>query len=443
MAVDVNVDPYPQTELFTEQRARFEGREFTRDIQGRWVDEWGNQIQTDKKGDLVLTNGKPTLIKPTEDAWVTHSLARWQGKTAAPQDWFIENWLPIGQTFGLYGRPGSRKSTLLLQWMIAGCLGRKFGNVLEPLAQGPCYGLFCEDGENEIFRRAEAMLTGYRASFADLQHCHAESLVHANLTTFVTFRRSGLMVPTPAWEKFLRDLDNFKPVFVCLDVLANFFGGNEISRNETTAFIRLLDKTADERGFACAYAAHPSLRGLKDGTLTSGSTGWEGGTRALGTLADPSDEDDDELDENTPQPKSKTALFNRSQRRILTLAKTNYAQNGQEMDLTFRNGMFIPTDIDPKTAPLRGFQRELAARAKFKDLLDAITQQGRYVHDTRTSPDRYAPNVFASHPNKGSFKKADFEKAMRTLLDKGEIKPGTHHKARCLVRVHHSGENDP
>lgn len=415
MAVDVNVDPYPQTELFTEQRARFEGREFTRDIQGRWVDEWGNQIQTDKKGDLVLTNGKPTLIKPPRPAWNTHSLARWKGREIPIRQWFLDDWIPMGQVVSLYGRPGARKSTLLLQWMIASVLGGRGFGPCEHLATGPCYGLFCEDDEAEIARRAEAIIGHYGASFDQLADCHAESLVGAHLTHFCTFRRSGILSPTPAWEKFIEDLDRIQPVFVCLDVVADFFGGNEINRNESSSFLRLLDTTANERGFALVFSGHPSLRGLRDGTLQSGSTGWEGKVRGLMTLADPSDEDDDE---NNP----KNRLFNQSEKRTLTLTKSNYAKSGAEIDLVIRDGFFQPADIDPQTAPLRGISREIAARSKFIDLLDAVTTPDRWVHDSPANKTRYAPKVFATHPDHGTFSERDFARAMKYLLDKKRIK---------------------
>ena len=406
MAVDVGKDPFagpPEGEFYTVQRAQFDGREFTREADGRWFDE--------RRAELVVEDGRPTIKRPLIEPYVRHSLARWHGQEIPSRRWFMDEWIPIGQVVSLYGRPGSRKSTLLLQWMIAATLGRGFGPC-EHLAYGPAYGLFCEDSANEIARRALAILTQYGASFRDMRDCHAESLVDAHLTEFVTFRRSGLMETTPAWDKFIADIDDIRPVFVCLDVAADFFGGDEVRRRESSAFLRLLDKTASEKHFALVFSAHPSLRGLKDRSLMSGNTGWEGKVRARITLEDPTDED-----EETDKP-----LHNQSDQRTLTLAKANYGKAGAAIDLIVRDGFFLPADLDPKAASLKGISREIAARSKFIELLDAVTTPDRWVHDSPSNKTRYAPKVFATHPDRGSFTERDFAKAMKYLLDTKRIR---------------------
>lgn len=380
------------------RRAQFQGREFTREADGRWYDDWRNEL-------TFSDDGIPHIAKPPTPAYTTHSLARGLNRDIPVRQWFMDQWIPIGQVVSLYGRPGSRKSTLLLQWMIASQLGMGFGPV-ERLLKGPCYGLFCEDDEDEILRRARDILSGYNASFADMSDCHAESLIGTVYKQFMAFKRSGVMTPTPVWEKFIEDLDRIQPIFVCLDVASDFFGGNEISRTESAAFMGLLDKTANERQFALVCSFHPSLRGLRDRSLTSGSTGWEGKARARLTIEDPTDSDDDD---DTPQT-------NQSDRRTLTLAKANYAKSGPTIDLTILNGRFIPAALDPNNKSSTPGDNAAAERA-FLDRLKDRLSQGRYVSNSRTTA-VYAPTILADK----AFPFRTLENAMNRLFARGVLK---------------------
>jgi hypothetical protein len=400
---DLSKNPFAEEpdQLLTLQRTQMDGREFIREADGRWFDEWRNE--------LLLENGQIVIRKTHTPVWTTHSLQRWAYQPIPPLQWFMENWIPLGQVVGLYGKPGSRKSTLLLQWMIASCLGRGFGPC--QLLTGPCYGLFCEDSHAEIARRAQQILTGYDASFDDLEDCHAESLVDAQLTHFFTFRRSGTMTPTPAWEKFTSDLDHLKPVFVVLDVAANFFSGNEINRTETTAFLRRLDQTANERKFALLFSYHPSLRGLKEGTLASGNTAWEGSVRARITIEDPTDNEEAD-DEETPIYR----LPNQSDRRTITLVKSNYARAGATINLTVKDGFFLPTDLDPDNTITTVADKALAERT-FLDRLQKTLAQGNNVSNSKNSR-TYAPHALAGDGCNAKI----LEGAMRRLFNRGTLK---------------------
>lgn len=410
MAVDVNANPFGDEtlEFPTAIRTEHQGSMFTRQADGRWLDEWGNEL-TKKEGKIVI-------VQAQIEAWRTHSLARWANQIIPEQQWFMQDWIPDDQVVGLYGTPGSRKSTLLLQLMIPACLGKGFGPC-EKLLQAPCYGLFCEDSEKTIARRARAILKGYNASFEDMIDCHPESLVEAKLTHFFTFTRSGVMRPTPAWEKFTRDLDRINPGFVVLDVAANFFAGNEISRTETTMFLRRLDQMANERKFGLVFSAHPSLRGVRDRTLSSGSTGWEGGVRARMTIGDPTD-NDDENSEDIPN-----RLPNQSDQRTLTLVKSNYARAGATIDLICRDGFFFPADLDPDNKKTTGADHAAAER-QFLDRLKAEIQKGRYVSPSKATP-VYAPAKLAGN----GFTVKTLETAMNRLFDRGVLKFNSKNKS--------------
>lgn len=259
----------------------------------------------------------------------------------------------------------------------------------------------------ELARRAKAMLNAYGASFADLKDCHAESLVSAHMTTFVRFNRVGRMLTTPAWDKFLSDLDRIKPVFVGLDVVADFFGGNEINRGQVGDYVRLLDATAEERNFALVFSAHPSLRGMLDRSLASGSTGWEGKTRARITLRDPTDDDDE------------NELPNQSDRRTLTLFKANYAKAGAEMRLVFRDGRFIAEDLDPITqaekarSPYTDAADENTLLDRVKAALDAGTTLSNYPANSHYVPTILADKTLPFARAEPAFKRIVAKKILR------------------------------
>lgn len=403
---DPSISPFGY-DFPTSQRTQYEGREFVREANGRWFDEWRNEL-------IQTAEGTPTIKKPDIAPYTTHSLSRWLARDIPARRWFMDQWIPLGQVVSLYGRPGSRKSTLLLQLMIASCLGRGFGPC-QYLAQGPCYGLFCEDDEAEIARRSRAILLGYNAGFDQMTDCHAESLIGVTQPQFCAFKRSGTLITTPCWEKFIEDLDTIQPIFVCLDVAADFFGGNEINRSEASAFMALLDKTANERGFALILSFHPSLRGLRDATLLSGSTGWEGKARARIVIEDPSDEDtDDDNDDNANANTNRSSLriFNRSQRRTLTLAKANYGQVGETIHLTVEDGFFLPQDLDPNNKKSIPGERA-ATETEFLDRLKKRLSQGRYVSPHKGNSAGYAPTALAGD----GFTSRDLAAAMKRLFD--------------------------
>jgi RecA-family ATPase len=398
-------DERPPDGFYRVAYADINGVRFTREADGRWFDQWRNEAKW-INGQIITTT---PVIKP----YSTHSLSRWKDKDIGTPLWFMEDWIPFGRPVGLYGKPGARKSTLMLQWMIACTLGKGFGPCPH-LAYGPAYGLFCEDDEDIIAWRALAILKHYGASFADMTDCHAESLVDANLTTFCTFTREGQMHMTPAWEKFIEDITAIKPVFVCLDVMADFFGGDEIKRREASAFMSLLHQTAKRHRFALVFSAHPSLTGINSGTMNAGSTGWEGKTGARLVLEDPSDDDEDNI------------FPNQSDKRCLTLAKANYAKPGETLRFVIRDGVFIPEALDPNNKS-SGPAEAAAAERAFLDRLKTRLAQGRYVSPKRGNTAGYAPAVLAGD----GFTMTMLDAAMQRLFDRGTIRFDAKAKNPC------------
>ena len=117
--------------------------------------------------------------------------------------------------------------------------------------------------------------------------------------------------------------------------------------------------------------------------------------------------------------------------------KSNYSAIGDDIEVTYREGLFVPIS---KPGGVLGAIDKRASQAAFLDCLDAIARQGRYVTDAPTSPARYAPKVFEGLSQARGARKRELEGAMRTLFDAGTIIVGyqlgdDRHQRRCIVRA--------
>ena len=188
---------------------------------------------------------QPDPAPPPDDDILPHpqrrivKLSDWANRIIPPQKWVWPEWIPRGQVTGVYGAPGVRKTTLLIQGMMCRSKQLPFcGHILGP--PEPTLGYFCEDTEEAIIHIAEAIAAKYHLSLADFPDFHFISLVGHRETEFVMFDKSKLVV-LPELDSFIHDLRLIRPCWVTLDTVPDFFGGNEIFRREVSQFIRLLD----------------------------------------------------------------------------------------------------------------------------------------------------------------------------------------------------------
>ena len=352
--------------------------------------------------------------RPTSPLWETTQLSTWADRDIPDREWIMEDWIPRGQTTGLYGVSGVLKTTWLLQLMLCASSGLSFCGL--PLTPTTCLGLFCEDTRDEILRRARRIAKHYNHGLDYFPNFHFASLVGQMDSELLMFD-AGKREVGPAFHQFSQEIEQYRPGLVVLDTLPDFFGGSEVDRRQTSQFIRMLDGLGMTHNCALVCAAHPSVRGRASRRLDSGNSSIEGKMRARLTIHDPGDETNDDEDESGEERAFRIAT-NPTDRRILTRVNSNYAKPGETIPLIVRDGIFVPEAIDPETAKLRGPYRAQAVKTLFLELLAQLKKEGRYVNNTPTHPEFYAPRAFAPHPlnKKLGANKKEFEKAMIELL---------------------------
>jgi RecA-family ATPase len=322
-----------------------------------------------------------------------------------PMAWFCEDWIPAQQVTGIYGLAAKHKTWLLQQALMARSRGLIFlGRQLEAR---PTLGMFCEDTQEELDRRADLIADFYGLTKADFPDFLCISLVGVEDTELVMF--DGPKLIKTGWLHWLDYMIvRHRLGGVGLDTIAHFFGGEEVRRRDVARFTRALDGISLGRDCPFIFTAHPSLSGRNSGTMESGSTQWEGGVRSRLKW------EEIEPDENAPTDKTI--------RRRLTRAKSNYAETGVSIDLVLRNGGFIPEAVDPETAKLRqaGPGRNAACEDKFLELLGKVRVPD-YVHKSANSPGRYAPAVFAKRSDGKQFSRPEYERAMTRLEVAGRL----------------------
>lgn len=375
--------------------------------------EWRPSDDTGPAGDDLDDHELPQIV------WRDICAADWAERPVPDLQFIIEEWIPRRQVTGLYGVGGINKTDFLIHLLMAKSAGLVFiGYDLGPAE--PVYGLFCEDTEAEIIRRAARIAAGYRRSLAEFPDFRFASLVGFDVTEFVSFDAGGAMKVEYALLRFDRAIMRHGIRLAALDTIPDFFGGNEIARREVSSFMRKLDAISITRDCAIVFSAHPSVRGRDRGTMDSGSTGWEGKVRSRLSLRDPGEEDEDD----GPPDKRRHGPPKPTDRRVLTRHKSNYAAPGATLELIWRDGFFSTAALDAEAAKARqrGPPRNAACDGRFLELLAKAGSEGRHVSDSRNAHGRYAPDVFARMPGGKGFSEAEYTRAMARLFDAGRIR---------------------
>jgi RecA-family ATPase len=326
-----------------------------------------------------------------------------QGVPVPARRFIVPSWIPIGRATGLYGIGGAGKTTLMQMLCTAAALDpEKFSkpNWLGlPVQHCRSVLLFSEDDQDEMHARQADINRSYGCSFDDL----GDMLWLPRLgddSTLMTFE-NGRAYRTPLFDELLSLMRAHDARLAVWDTLTDVFAGSEIDRGQSRRFVQeCAAYAARELDGAVICCAHPSLQGIKSGTGSSGSTGWDGAFRSRLYQSSTKDDDSDDSDE-----------------RILTRIKANWAKIGDTIPMRWHEGVFIASN--PPTGILGSIERRTAERV-FLDQFEATERENQPV-SSNVRAGNYAPRLFVRRPDHDRFQVKHFEAAMQRLFAQGEI----------------------
>lgn len=372
----------------------------------------------DNGGGPSAFRAPPTPSQKTDEPLTLLDISNWDEVEVPQRDWAVRDRIIRRAVTLLSGEGGVGKSILTLQLCCAHVLARDwFGSLPEP---GPAIYLDAEDDEAELHFRLDAVRAHLDVTFKELDDGCLCLIPLAGKDALLGMpdRTTGIIQPTPLFERLLLSATQIKPVMIVLNSAADLFGGNENNRSEVRQFVGLLRRLAIASGGAVLLTSHPSLSGLSTDSGLSGSTAWSNSVRSR-LFFKASDTDDDP----------------RSDQRELIVRKNNYGPTGETIRMVWRNGLFVPVSA-PST-----MERAVAERKVedlFLGLLARFSHEGRKVSDK--SGTNYAPAKFAAEPEAKAAKcgKEALADAMRRLFTADKIKvqedgPPSHRRSRLVI----------
>lgn len=197
------------------------------------------------------------------------TLADFEGQPIEPRGWIVDGVVPEACVMTWGGPPGAGKSLATQQLCMSVATGQNFLGI--PTKTIPTLYITCEDDENELRRRAEAIRMHLGVTVVDLSDFHFSSWVGDPNT---------VLVETNKLFELKRFIEENHIGLLVLDLIPDFWLGNEIVRSEVNAFMKgTLGTLAAQTGCTVIGVHHPSKAGMADKSGTSGSTSWEGSVR--------------------------------------------------------------------------------------------------------------------------------------------------------------------
>jgi RecA-family ATPase len=341
----------------------------------------------------------------------------WQGQPVPERKWHVTDWIPDRHVTALYGNGGAGKSLLAQQLLTATAIGRPWLGLETKKCRA--IGFFCEDLDDELHIRQEAINQMYGCDYHHLGNLEITSRVNLN-NILMTFARDGEGQASELLDELLRWAKDFQAEFVLVDTAADTFGGNENVRTEVRLFIQTcLGRIAREINGAVLLNAHPSRAGMSTGD--GGSTGWNNSVRSRLHLYAPKPEDEAEPDSNV---------------RVLERPKANYAASGDCLRLRWLAGTLqVDPRVDGATSGQLGNIERTRADALFLELLNrAISEDGRRLSPSPNAGS-YAPKLMARMDGRDGFTKTDFQRAMERLFAQRRIKAEPYNRFGSLMIV--------
>ena len=356
-----------------------------------------------------------------------------EGEMIPPRKWIVHSgWIPARKASLIQGDGGDGKTSLGQQLQSACATALPWLGLL--VEECISTGFYTEDEEDDLKLRQKDIDAYYGQRCVSTGKMHLFPRLDED-NELVAFDRSGNPILTPFYRQVCETSLDLHARLVVLDVAVDLFGGNEIDRRQVRAFWRPLNSLAQKIDGSVVLTAHISQAGIRSEGGHSASTDWSNGTKSRAYLGRPKAEGDELIDPNA---------------RLLTRKKANFASIGDTIKLLWKNGVIVPDG--PSTSYFRS-----PAEDVFLALLDAMTREGQKV-SPKPKATNYAPAFFMKRGPKEreDYRRADFERAMQTLLKRHQIKivpygspsVGTEKLERADVpqneaAAHANGEEEP
>jgi RecA-family ATPase len=348
----------------------------------------------EKLAHALAANGERPL------PWI--NMSSWEDGPPPPREWAVEDRIPLRQPYLFTGHGAVGKSLVELQRACAHVLDRYWLGM--KVRQGQVIYFGAEDDQDEIRRRLTDILAHYDAKFADvIGKLHLLSYAGDDCLLGEPDTR-GIIRPTGLWAQVEQAVMDIRPVAVMFDTLTDVYAGDEISRTQTTQFLKMAQKLAVRASCSMGVLAHPSNAGMSSGSGLSGSTGWHNKVRARSYMRALETPKGDE-----PDPDAKEIQF----------LKNNYGKFGDTIRLRWQHGVYV---LESAPNSLEKLASDQSDEDRFIELLGQFEASGRKVSDTK-SANNYAPRAFSEEKN-GTGRRVPatrFEQAMKRLFTARKI----------------------
>ena len=371
---------------------------FFTDIEIEWTDEMRADEARILADRAANDNASDNTGSAEESKPKYKAVSDWAGMPVPVREWLVPGWIPLGCTTALYGAGGDGKSLVAMQLQAAVATGGRWLGM--ETMKAPSLGWYAEDDDAELQRRFSDIASAQFADLADMTECYVESFVGAG-QTLVNHEREGAWSPSKCFKRLHSVAKATKAKLVVVDNIAQFFSGNENSRHDVTVFVGVLNKLASMLNIAVVLVGHV---GKGEGSEYSGSTAWNAAVRSRLMLG-------------RRQIDGKKSV--QSDVRVLSVAKSNYAGTGTEVNLSWRCGVFVAEgDRFQDDGSLAN--KEQRVEADFLVALRDILAKGLEPAFLVQSGDAYAPKLILQ--NSSTYWTADeLGVAMRTLLNRNEV----------------------
>lgn len=337
------------------------------------------------------------------------------GLNIPSREWFVDGLIPHGTVSLLSGDGGLGKSLLMQQLMTSAATGQDWLGM--KLRKCKVFGLFCEDDNNELWRRQNAICESLSIS---LEACFNMQWLSGDGIdpVLMEFGSSDAGTATPLFDDLIEYLECWGAELVIIDTAADTFAGNEISRIQVRNFInRALRVIATRLGATVILTSHPSVAGMRDGTGLSGSTAWNNSVRSRLYLTRPEDEKNTNV-------------------RLLQMKKSNYGSTEPEIRIVWQDGVFYPVE---NTIGQKPEDRDTHDEAAYLHALTKLHERNQrpLIHKNQVT---YAPKLMKAMPETKRISEPRLEAAQNRLMDKAVIAnleetTGPQSKRKCFIQI--------